>query len=85
MELKRFFTKWFYISIIFLLIGLALSGINIKDAQTITYLINLGANLFQSVGLAILVANIFSFTIGTEEFLKYIRERLMKIVVSKDN
>jgi len=84
MELKRFFTKWFYISIIFLLIGLALLGIHIKDSTALTYIINLVANLFQSVGLAILVANIFSFTIGTEEFLKYIRERLMKIVVSKD-
>jgi len=42
------------------------------------------SNLFQSVGIAILVANIFSFVIGTEQFMQYIRERLINIVLSKE-
>lgn len=83
MNVKNFFSKWFYISIILILIGLVLSDIE-STHKSHQYLFNLASNLLESIGIAIFVANIFTFVIGTEEFLKFIREKLVGIVVSKD-
>lgn len=52
--------------------------------KSMQYIINLTSQFFQSVGVAILVANIFTFILGTEEFVTYIREKLVNIVVSKE-
>lgn len=60
-----------------------IAGINIKDTAG-KYSLNLVSNLIGNIGIAILVSNIFSFILGTNEFLSYIRERLMDIVISKD-
>lgn len=78
-----FFSKWFFISIILIVSGLAASG-NTFDNSMLKYLFDLFSQLLQSVGLAILVANIFTFIMGTDQFMKYVREKLVSIVVSKE-
>lgn len=83
-NVKDFFTEWFYISIIFVLGGIICSSFGVEHNQVVSYIINLISNLFQSIGLAIFVANIFTFIIGTNQFLKYVRDRLVNIVVSKE-
>lgn len=83
MRLKDFFTKWFYISIILILFGILISTIP-SDNKIVSFLIEILSKIIESVGIAILIANIFSFTIGTQDFLNYIRERLIKIVISKE-
>lgn len=83
-NVKNFFSYWFYVSIILLLIGLIISTVDKSEFPEVTYLLTLSANLFQSVGLAIFIANIFTFIIGTNQFLSFIRDRLVQIVVSKN-
>jgi len=83
MQIKDFFTKWFYISIILILVGILISTIP-SENSTLSFLIEILSKIIESVGIAILIANIFSFTIGTQDFLNYIRERLIKIVISKE-
>lgn len=83
MRLKDFFSKWFYISFIMILFGILISLLNPSD-PLISFLLKISSNLTEDIGIAILIANIFSFTIGTEQFLDYIRDRLVKIVVSKE-
>lgn len=79
----RFFSKWFFISIILILVGLVSSALK-HEAPMVQYVLVLISQFFQSVGVAIFVANIFTFVLGTEEFVKYIREKLVNIVVSKE-
>jgi hypothetical protein len=81
--LTRFFSKWFYLSIILILIGLILSGLTSENSLG-QYVLVLVSQLLQSTGIAILVANIFTFILGTEQFVNYIREKLVSIVISKD-
>lgn len=81
--MTRFFSKWFYLSIILILIGLILSGLKIENSLG-QYVLVLVSQLLQSIGIAILVANIFTFILGTEQFVNYIREKLVSIVISKD-
>ncbi len=50
----------------------------------VIYFIELIAKLLESVGIAIFIANIFTFILGTNEFMTYVRKKLMKIVISKD-
>ena len=83
MTIRGFFSRWFYIAIILVLIGLIFASIESSHKEH-QYFFDLISKLSESVGIAILVANIFSFTIGTTEFLQYIRQRLIDIVVSKD-
>jgi predicted DNA binding protein len=80
---KKFFTKWFYISLILIISSILFVEIFSKQGDEI-FIVTVVANTISSIGIAIFVANIFTFTIGTEEFLQFIRERLIKIVISKD-
>lgn len=83
MNLSRFFSKWFFIAIILILLGLMLSSTTQTD-QTLKYIVSLFSGLLQNIGLSIIIGCIFDFIIGTEDFIKYIRERLVDIVLSKD-
>jgi hypothetical protein len=83
MSVSNFFTRWFYISVILILIGIILSSVQVNHISHV-YILSLISKLFESIGIAIFVANIFTFTIGTDEFLKYIRDKLMRIVISKE-
>lgn len=83
MSILSFFSKWFYLSIIFILAGLVMSSIQ-ADHESHAYLCGLIASLLESIGVAMFVANIFTFTIGTEQFLSYIRDRLINIVLSRE-
>ncbi|MDD5393193.1 MAG: hypothetical protein PHE17_09260 [Thiothrix sp.] len=83
MSLKKFFSIWFYISIILILIGLVVSDV-VSTHESHLYILKLISSLLQNIGIAIFVANIFTFIIGTEEFLTLVRERLVNIIISKD-
>lgn len=83
MKLRNFFTKWFYISALLILVGILLFESKPSDEQ-LSFIAEIIAKTLESIGIAIFVANIFSFTLGTEEFLNYIRDHLVKVVVSKE-
>lgn len=42
------------------------------------------SQLFQSTGVALFIGSIFTFVLSTEQFVAFIRERLINIVISKD-
>lgn len=83
MNVRSFFSRWFYISVILIMGGLLFSSAQ-ADHPSHAYLLGLISKLLESTGVAIFIANIFTFTISTNEFVKYIREKLMNIVMSKD-
>lgn len=81
--MRSFFSKFFFVSVILILAGLMLTDVSVENSKIkfITYLTSL---LLTNVGVAIFVANIFTFILGTEEFISFIRDRLINIVISKD-
>lgn len=83
MSIRNFFSRWFYLSIILIMGGLVFSSAQAGHPSH-SYLLGLTSKLLESTGIAIFIANIFTFTIGTNEFIKYIREKLMNIVMSKE-
>lgn len=83
--LKKFFSKWFFISIIIILLSIILNSIHLeKEYIKSIYVIKLLSNLLETTGLAIFISNIFTFILGSDEFIRTIRKRLANIVVSKD-
>lgn len=84
-SIKRLFSKWFFVSVILILLSIIINAINIEKEYVKTiYFVHLLVSFLESVGLAIFISNIFTFILGTNEFLKVIRQRLVNIVVSKD-
>lgn len=82
-DFKKFFNIWFLLSVCIILLGLFLKEISIQN-QTLMNIKLLLADALQNIGLAIIVANIFNFIIGTDQFIDYIREKLIEIVLSKE-
>jgi hypothetical protein len=81
--MSRFFNKLFYISLILILLG-SMSSTITCPSKVGQYWVGIFSGALANVGLAVFVANIFSFIIGTTDFLNYIRDRLVEIVLSKD-
>lgn len=85
MEISKFFSKLFYIAVLLITLGYIFSQIAIDPANTKTiFVMNLLSSALKDIGLAVLISNIFSFILGTDQFLQYIREKLMNIVISKE-
>lgn len=81
--MKSFFSRFFFISIIIILLGLITSNQR-TESDLGNFLLSLISMLLTNLGVAIFVANIFTFILGTEEFISFIRDRLINIVISKD-
>lgn len=85
--MKKFFNWIFYVSVIMVLLGLILQlelNIHTINEIYIKYAIDILGKLLENGGIALFIANIFTYIIGTEDFINYIRQKLMKIVVSKE-
>lgn len=85
--MKKFFNWIFYISVIMILLGLIIQlelNIHNSDNIYIKYSMDVLGKLLENGGIALFIANIFTYIIGTEDFINYIRQKLMKIVVSKE-
>lgn len=82
MRALSFFNRWFYIAVILVLAGLALAPYDPQHAAS-NFALSLAKDLLKTTGVALLVANVFTFTMGTEQFMEYVRRRLIDIVVSK--
>jgi len=82
-KVADFFTKWFHISIILVLIGIVIQPSPSSIGSYLSFQA-LGAKLLESIGVAMFVANIFTYMLGTKQFVSYIRNKLIGIVVSKE-
>ena len=69
-----------------ILIGLLINKIEIDQLcyPFLFHIKDIFTLLTQSIGIAIFVANIFTFHLGTKEFFNYVEEMLLKIIVSKE-
>lgn len=85
--MKKFFNWAFYTSTIMILIGLIIQlelSIYTINNVYMKYSMDILGKLLENGGIALFIANIFTYIIGTEDFINYIRQKLMKIVVSKE-
>lgn len=83
--MAKLFSKWFYISILLILSGLVISQADVKSFGPSTqYLVNLLSQALKDIGLAVFISNLFSFIIGTAEFVAFVRNKLIEIVVSHE-
>jgi len=83
----KFFNWIFYVSIIMILIGLIIQQkLSLNDIPNvyIRYFLDILGKFLENGGIALFIANIFTFIIGTQDFINYIRQKLMKIIISKD-
>lgn len=94
-RISKFFSRWFWISILLILVGCILTLIqlnieldnkvnNIDTSPTIIFGIGLLSELCKVGGVALFVSNIFTFRIDAEDFINYIKNQLRSIVLSKD-
>jgi len=75
---------WFYLGLFSLLLGILLDSYIDRLNGGWLYLAQIGIELLKNIGIAILVANVFSFIIGTQQFIDFIRDKLINIVISKN-
>jgi len=83
----KFFNWIFYVSVIMILLGLIIQQqLSLNDIKNVyvQYGLDILGKLLENGGITLFIANIFTFIIGTEDFINYIRQKLMKIIISKD-
>jgi len=79
-----FFSSWFFIGLIILLLGVILESNNEKIGDEYKYWYAIAYDLLKNIGIAVLISNVFSHVIGTQQFIDFIRDKLINIIVSKD-
>lgn len=77
---RRFFSTYLWLGVVLVLLAVVLD-LQFKDRSFIS---SAFINLIESIGIAIMVASIFTFASGTSEFVTRIRELLQDIVVSRN-
>lgn len=81
-SLAALFSSYFWLGIVLTLLSIALDlGFPVPERSFVLSVIIL---FIQSVGLAIVVASIFTYVSGTSEFIEKIKGLLQSIVVSRD-
>lgn len=78
--MKFFFSNYLWLGIVFVLLSIILD----KQFDIDELWFSASVSLIKSIGIAIIVASIFTFASGTSEFVNKIRELLQDIVVSRN-
>lgn len=78
-QLVKFFSPYFFVGIILILFSLT-----IKANFELGKFLSVALTCVETVGVAILVASIFTFASGTSEFMNIVRKFLEDIVVSRN-
>lgn len=81
--MRLFFFNYLWLGVVIVLIAVILN-IHYPDTQTRGFFLSIGIGLIESIGIAIIVASIFTYASGTSQFVGYIRELLEEIVVKRD-
>lgn len=76
---RRFFNKYFVIGLITILISIILDLI-MKD----NFIKNILVNLFNTIGIALLIGSIFDFSKNSNDFMNFVSSILKDIIVSKN-
>lgn len=79
----NFFSKYFWFAIVVVLLSIITQ--NLIDEKTYGYfIISILVTLFSTLGLTILVASLFTYTLGTKEFIEYIENKLENIIIGRN-
>jgi len=78
-SIMRFVNIWLFLSLFFIVLSYMLA-----EAYPPSFHINLMIKTFEAIGIAIFVGNIFTFVLGTEQFVDYIRDRVLSLMTSKE-
>ncbi|MFC1591460.1 hypothetical protein ACFL43_02940 [Thermodesulfobacteriota bacterium] len=81
-QVVRFFSIWFFLGVIILLFGVILD-LTTPDNST-KYIYSILVDFCKTLGIALLISNIFNFVLGTQKFINFIRDKLINIIISKD-
>jgi len=80
----RFFGRFFWLSLSLVLLGLLLlSWVQRVDASY-RFFFEIFAQILKDLGVALLIANIFSYVLGTKEFSEYMLKKVSDVILSKD-
>ena len=72
-----------FTALLFVAAGWILLDLSPENEKFI-YVRNLGSSIFLTIGTALLVSNIFTYMLGTEQFLAYVKNIIKRIVVSRE-
>ncbi len=82
-NLLQIFSKWIFVGLILMLLSFLLKNA-IGNANYGKIIIDSIIDLVFAVGTSVFIAAIFTWVLGTQEFMMYIKERLVNIVITKD-
>lgn len=83
---KKFFemfSKYFWLGLVAVLASIILQDMIIKY-QWDNFIVKLIPTLASTLGLTIIVASFFTYTLGTKEFIEYIEAKLEDIIIARN-
>ena len=84
LDFLRFFSKYFFISIIILFIAVIMDLEKTNIPNSFSFLYSVMVEVLKSVSIALFLSNVFDFVIGTKSFIEYIKDKLIGIIITKD-
>ena len=78
--IRKFFINYLWIGIVIVLITIIL---DLKVTNK-TFIFDVAIKLFESIGISVIVASVFTFASGTSQFMTKIKYLLKDIVLSRD-
>lgn len=78
-----FFSKYFWFGVLAVLITIILQEKLDKNGEYY-FIFNVGAILLSTIGLTVIVASLFTYALGTQEFIEYIENKLEDIIVGRN-
>lgn len=79
--LRQFFSNYFFLGLLLVLLAVIA---RLNQSEPPGPFVHVGIALLETVGIAVLVASVFTFASGTSEFINRIRELLRGIVIDRD-
>lgn len=80
-----FFSKWFFLGIILILISIIWDKSLGPQSETVLYFLqSVGVTFLSTIGISIFVGSIFNWIIGTQNFSEYVKEKIVNVLVSRD-
>ncbi len=80
---RKFFINYFWLGLVVVLISLLIDAYALKGNDGIRY-VAVFVSLMETVGIAIMVASIFTFASGSSDFVDRIKSLLESIVVKRN-
>jgi hypothetical protein len=83
----KFFSKWIIWGLLIILLAFLVKFEIIptfSNSPKTLYFLNVLHYMFYSVGISLIIASFFTFSIESETFISYIEKLLKKIIISKD-